>query len=380
MADLQQIRYEIDTIDKQIVELFEHRMQIVKDVAEYKIHTGKKVLDKQREQEKLTELMNLAGNKFNRRGIQELFTQIMSMSRKLQYSLISSESFHIPFQEVDQIDRSSKTKVVCFGVQGSYTEQAMEEYFGSDIESFHAPTFKKIMELIKEGKADYGVLPIENTSTGGISDIYDLLVEFDNYIVGERVVKVDHALLGLEGSRIEDIRNVYSHQQALMQSMKYIENHKDMHPVECASTSDAAKKIKEDGDITQAAIASTRAGKVYGLKVLAEAINHEDMNSTRFIIISSKKEYLKNADKISICFELPHESGSLYNMLSHFIFNNLNMTKIESRPLEGRKFEYRFFIDFEGNLKDPGVKNALTGIAEEAIDLKILGNYNTILL
>lgn len=378
MIDLQQSRDEIDKVDKQIVELFEHRMQLAKDVAEYKVKTGKKILDKQREQEKLEKLMNLASNDFNKTGIQELFIQIMSMSRKFQYSLIGATEYKIPFQQIDKLDLHEGTKVACFGVKGSYTEQAMEEYFGTEITGFNVATFRGIMEAIKNGSADYGVLPIENTSTGGITDIYDLLVEYDNYIIGEHVVKIEHALLGLHDSKLENIQKVFSHPQALMQSSKFISQHKNMVGIECTSTSDSAKKVLEEKEITQAAIASKRAGELYGLKILAEGINHENLNSTRFIIISRKKEYIKHANKISICFELPHESGSLYNMLSHFIYNNLNMTKIESRPLEGRRFEYRFFIDFEGNLNDPGVKNALTGIGEEAIALKVLGNYKTI--
>ncbi len=378
MIDLQQSREEIDKVDKKIVELFEYRMQLVKDVAEYKIQTGKKVFDKEREQDKLRALKELAGNDFNRHGIQELFNQIMSMSRKLQYGLISGEGFVHPFSEADNLSAGLKTRVVCFGVRGSYTEQAMEEYFGPDIKRSYASSFKKVMQIIKEGEADYGVLPIENTSTGGISDIYDLLVEFDNAIIGEHVVKIDHALLGLPGASIDNIRKIYSHPQGLMQCSKYIERYPHMVPVECTSTADSAKKVLEDGDITQAAIASRQAAVYYGLQILEEAVNHEDTNSTRFIIVAREKKYIKNANKISICFELPHESGTLYNMLSHFIYNNLNMTKIESRPLEGKVFEYRFFVDFEGNLKEAGVKNALFGIKEEAMSLKILGNYKAI--
>ena len=378
MLDLQQSRQEIDKVDKKIVELFEHRMQLAKEVAEYKIQTGKKVFDKEREEEKLHALKAMASNEFNEHGVQELFTQIMSMSRKLQYGLISAYESESLFEEIDSLRTHLKTKVVCFGVKGSYTEQAMEEYFGTDIDSFHAPTFKKVMQAIIEGKADYGVLPIENTSTGGITDIYDLLVEFDNYIIGEHVVKIDHALLALPEANLDDIQNVYSHPQGLMQCSKYMERYEKMIPMECISTADSAKKVQQDGDITQGAIASKRAAQLYGLKILAEAINHEDTNSTRFIIITNKKEFIKNSNKISICFELPNKSGSLYNMLSHFIYNNLNMTKIESRPLEGRNFEYRFFVDFQGNLRDAGVKNALNGIQEEAIELKILGNYKMI--
>jgi len=375
MIDLQQSRQEIDKVDKSIVELFEHRMLLAKEVAEYKIQTGKKVFDKAREEEKLCVLKAMASNDFNKHGVQELFIQIMSMSRKLQYGLINSYGNELLFKEIDSLRNNSQTKVVCFGVKGSYTEQAMEEYFGVDIDSSYASSFKKVMQAIKEGTVDYGVLPIENTTTGGITDIYDLLIEFDNYIVGEHVVKIEHALLGLPEAKIEDIHNVYSHPQPLMQCAKYLESHKKMNPIEYVSTANSAKKILDEGDITQGAIASKRAASYYGLKILAEAINHEDTNSTRFIIISRKKEFIKNANKVSICFELHHESGSLYNMLSHFIYNSLNMTKIESRPLEGRNFEYRFFVDFEGNLAEAGVKNALNGIQEESMNLKILGNY-----
>lgn len=375
MVDLQQSRQEIDKIDKQIVELFEYRMQLAKDVAEYKIQTGKKVFDKEREEEKLNVLKELASNDFNRHGIQELFTQIMSMSRKLQYGLISSGKGELPLEEVEMLPITDNTRVVCFGERGSYTDQAMEEYFGTKIISSHEPSFKKVMQAIKDGKAEYGVLPIENTSTGGISDIYDLLLEFDNYIIGEHVVKIEHALLGLMDAKLEDIKTVYSHPQPLLQCSKFLEQHEKMKTVKYISTADSAIKVQEDKDITQGAIASKRAAAYYGLKVLKEAINHEESNSTRFIIITSRKVFLKNSSKISICFELPHESGSLYNMLSHIIYNNLNMSKIESRPLEGRNFEYRFFLDFEGNLNDPGVKNALVGIQEETKAFRILGNY-----
>ena len=142
-----------------------------------------------------------------------------------------------------------------------------------------------------------------------------------------------------------------------------------------ANTALAAKKVLDDQDTSQAAVCSEHAAELYGLKILARKINFESDNSTRFIIVTNQKIFLKDAGKISICFEVPHESGSLYHLLSHFIYNDLNMTKIESRPVEGRRFEYRFFVDFEGNLADPAVKNAIRGLREEALNLKILGNY-----
>lgn len=375
MIDLQDSRDEIDKVDKEIVRLFEHRMRLAKDVAEYKIQTGKKVYDKEREEAKIASLKALAGNDFNRHGIEELFIQIMSMSRKMQYSLINEKDMGIPFEEIDALPVDSATKVVWFGVEGSYTEQAFKEYFGEEVRAFNAATFKEVMEKVKDGSADYGVLPIENTSTGGITDIYDLLIEYDNSIMGEHILKVNHVLLGLPIAELKDITKVYSHPQGILQCNKFLESNPQIKPVEYESTSGGAKKVYMDGDITQAAIAGKQTAEIYGLKILKDNINHECNNSTRFIIIGKNKKYKRAAKKVSICFELPHESGSLYNMLSHFIYNNLNMTKIESRPLEGKTFEYRFFVDFEGNLKDAGVRNALYGIKEEAIMLKILGNY-----
>lgn len=375
MIDLQHSREKIDEIDKQLVALFEERMLIAKDVAAYKLETGKKILDREREASKLSALSEMATNDFNKHGVRELFTQIMSMSRKLQYGLLSKKETELSFEEIEGIQVNGETKVVCFGDKGSYTEQAMEEYFNKPISPIYAKTFRDIMETIKDGRAEYGVMPIENTSTGGITDIYDLLVEFDNYIIGEHVVKVEHCLLGLKEANISDIKQVFSHSQGLMQCSKYLQQHKDMKPIESISTADSAKRVLNENDISNGAIASMKAAECYGLQVLEKGINHEHNNSTRFIVISKKPLYVKYSNKISICFELPHTSGSLYNMLSHFIYNNLNMTKIESRPLEGRNFEYRFFVDFEGNLKDAGVKNALFGINEEAVDLKILGNY-----
>ena len=230
------------------------------------------------------------------------------------------------------------------------------------------------MNAIDEGSADFAVLPIENSTAGIVNEIYDLLQEYENYIVGEQIIKIEHCLLGVKGASIEDIRTVYSHPQSLMQSAKYLAQ-KDWQQISMQNNAFAARKVAQEGDRTQAAIAGEHAAGIYGLEVLQRQINHSDTNSTRFIIVTNQKIFQKDAKKVSICFEVPHESGSLYHMLSHFIYNNLNMTKIESRPIEDRNWEYRFFIDFEGNLADSAVKNALRGLREEARNMKILGNY-----
>lgn len=160
-----------------------------------------------------------------------------------------------------------------------------------------------------------------------------------------------------------------------MQSAKFLAAHEDWKQVSLKNNAFAAEKVSKEGDRTQAAIAGEQAAKAYGLEILKRGVNQAENNSTRFIIVTNQKIFRKDAGKISICLEVPHESGSLYHILSHFIYNNLNMTKIESRPIEERDWEYRFFIDFEGNFADGAVKNALRGLRDEARNMKILGNY-----
>lgn len=376
MLDLQEIRKEIDEIDEQIVKLFEKRMDVCADVAAYKIANGKQVLDPKREAEKLQTLAAKTSNTFNKVGVQELFRQIMSMSRKLQYGLLNKNGIgdEIPFEKVTLLPMQ-KSRVVFQGVEGAYSFTAMHSFFGESIENYNVETWRDAMEAIKNGEADYAVLPIENSTAGIVADIYDLLVEYEHSIVGEQILQVDHALMGLKNGTLDDIRTVYSHPQALAQCKKYLEKHPEWKAEPYLNTAMAAKKVKEDGDYTQAAIASPYAAQCFGLQILKPHVFSSDKNATRFIIVSKKKMYTEDAGKVSICFEIPHESGSLYNILSHFIYNGLNMTKIESRPIPEKRWEYRFFVDFEGNLSDDGVKNALRGVEEEANALRILGNY-----
>lgn len=376
MEDLLELRGKIDEIDRQIVELYEQRMEISQKVAEYKIGTGKKVFDKQRELEKLQKVKSMTHNQFNSHGIEELFEQIMSMSRKLQYQLLSEKGSlgKLPFIGMDKLD-TEKARVVFQGAEGAYSQAAMAKYFGEQVNSFHVDTFRDAMSAIDEGSADFAVLPIENSSAGIVSENYDLLVEFENYIVGEQILKIEHCLLGLPGTSLEDIKTVYSHPQSLLQCARYLNEQPGWRQISMQNNAFAARKVSEDEDKSQAAIASAYAGQIYGLDIIQRGVNDCSTNSTRFIIVSNQKIFLKDAKKVSICFEITHESGSLYHMLSHFIYNNLNMTKIESRPIEGRNWEYRFFIDFDGNLADSAVKNALRGLRDETTNMKILGNY-----
>lgn len=377
MIDLQETRKKIDEVDKKLVELFEYRMKLAADVADYKRSVGKAIYDPVREEEKLKTLSSLAGTDFNKTAVNDLFTQIMSMSRRLQYTMLF-ENDSLGFTAVENIIPSKPARIAYFGEKGSYTEQAMLEYFDISDEGIPMGTFREVMQAIHTGLADYGVLPIENSSTGALSDIYDLLSEYNNYIIGEHVIKIEHNLWGITDSELSDITTVYSHKQGLMQCSQFLDQYPLLKKVDGGSTAGSAKRVLEDNDKSQAAIASKRAGEYYGLKLLKQNIQNNNNNSTRFIIISNKKIYEQKADRVSLCFALPHKSGSLYHMLSNFIYNNINMTRIESRPIPGKTFEYRFFVDIEGNLENASVKNAIHCIKEEAIEMKILGSFVTV--
>ncbi|MGN8630951.1 prephenate dehydratase [Blautia sp. HCP3S3_G3] len=376
MIDLLDCRREIDEIDNEIIRLFEKRMKVCEDVAEYKIATGKKVLDPEREHSKIQALREKAHGDFNALGAQELFQQIMAISRKRQYQLLTEHGVEEEkdYEMVDELPLEN-VSVVFQGVEGAYSYAAMRAYFEGKINSYHVKTWRDAMEEVAGGRADYAVLPIENSTAGIVADIYDLLTEYQLYIVGEQPVRVDHVLLGLPGASLDDVKKVYSHPQGLAQCSKFLEEHPQWEKVKEINTAGAAKKVQEEQDKTHAAIASREAGKVFGLQVLAENICHNGQNVTRFIIVSRNPVYVKKANKISVCFELLHSSGTLYNMLSHIIYNGLNMTKIESRPIPGKNWEYRFFVDFEGNLEESAVKNALRGLQAEANRMRVLGCY-----
>ncbi|MDD2978727.1 MAG: prephenate dehydratase [Hespellia sp.] len=374
--DIEEIRDELDEVDVQILRLYEERMRICRELGTYKIERGQKMFDKQRERDKLSQMVSLAQGEFDKKATKELFEQFMAISRKMQYQMLTEKGAlgRLPFIGIDELDWS-QSRIVYQGTEGAYSQEALKTYFGHEVNSFSAHTFRDAMEAIEEGSADFAVLPIENSTAGAVDAVFDLLVEFENYIVDDIILPIHHALAVYPGTTRDQIQKIYSHPQALMQSARFLEEHRDWQQISVVNTALAAKKVLDEKDQSQAAICSEYAAQIHGLEVMEHSINDNPNNSTRFIIVTNQKVFLKNAKKISICFEVAHESGSLYHLLSHFIYNNLNMTKIESRPIEGQSWEYRFFVDFDGNMADPAVKNAIRGLREEARNLKILGNY-----
>ena len=296
MTSLGELREALDKIDNEIAELYEKRMEVCRKVGEYKVKSGKKVFDRQREKEKLADVMSKVEGDINKKGIQELYQQLMSMSRKLQYSqLVEAGALgRLPFIRIENLDREN-ARVVFQGTEGAYSQAAMYQFFGRDVNNFHVRTFREAMEAIEEGSADYAVLPIENSTAGTVNEMYDLLDEFENYIVAETILPVVHTLSGLPGAKLSDIKKVYSKTEALMQTSEFLDDHGDWQKISVVNTAVAAKKVIEEQDISQAAVCSAYAAKVHGLEVLVDEINDDEDNSTRFIVVTNQKIFLKNA-------------------------------------------------------------------------------------
>ena len=263
-------------------------------------------------------------------------------------------------------------RVAYAGVPGAYAEEAAGKRFGYEAKLTNLKSFEEVVKAVAEGRADYGVLPIENSSAGFVSGNLDLILEGGVTIVNEIILDIEHALLGVPGASIGDIRKVYSHPQGLMQCREYILNH-GFSDEAVSNTALAAEMVRDAGDSSRGAIASVRAAEIYGLQVLERHINFSSDNATRFFVISGKREYLADADKVWISFHASHRVGSLYEIMGIINRYGLNMTSIESRPSKRKKWEYSFYVSFEGRLTDRRVRKALGAILDEADSLEVLG-------
>lgn len=276
----------------------------------------------------------------------------------------------------------NKIKAGYQGVPGSFSQQALIEYFAlnikhftSDIEEHNFPDFEDVFIALQNGTIEYGILPIENSSTGGISETYKLLLKYDCHIVGERCIKVDQHLLGIKGAKLKDITQVYSHPQGYEQSSLFFKKHPNITFTPYKNTAESARYIDELGKKNVGAIASRKAAEIYNLDILAENINFNNQNITRFAIIGKNPEITDACNKISIVMTVAHTPGSLYKALSFFEKSNINLTKIESRPLIDRPWEYFFYLDFLGNMNNADVQKALENVKTVSSYLRVFGNY-----
>lgn len=373
MLDLDNCRKRIDEIDKEITRLFEERMNVVIDVAQYKKANNIPIFHKDREEEVIRKNVGYLENKEYAEVTKKFFESMMEVSREFQSELIekSAEENNVNFK----VTRKKAEKVGFFGVTGSFCEEAMLTYFDQIGEEKAYDKFEEIFMAIKNDEIDYGVLPIENSSTGAISQVYDLLYKYGFYIVGEQCIKINENLLGVEGTTLETIKEVYSHEQPFGQSAEFLRNYPGWKLIPFHSTSVSAKFISDCKDITKAAIAGNRAASLYNLKIIKANINDQSENSTRFIVLSKQIESDPGCDKVSAVFSVEHKAGTLYKLLKHFAENDINMIKIESRPMEKGAWKYFLYVDFEGNIQSEKVKKALKLIENSSAYFKLLGGY-----
>lgn len=278
------------------------------------------------------------------------------------------------FGEDFALYREKNWEIVYQGVEGAYSNIAAGEIFPNS-SLRQVDTFREAVLQVLEKKADFSVLPIENSSAGIVGETYGLLLEYPIYIIQEHFLPISHCLLGTKEARLSDIQEVYSHPQALMQCQEYLASHGEWKQISLLNTAVSARKIQMEDNPHYAAIASELAAKLYGLKILEREIHLNALNTTRFVVLSREAFFCKNAGKLSLIIALNHKKGALYQALEIFAENGLNLLKIESRPIPEKPFAYRFYIDFEGNMGHKEVQRALGRLESETSFLKILGNY-----
>lgn len=272
-------------------------------------------------------------------------------------------------------DSVPNPKVVYQGEPGAYSEMAARNFFGEDVQSKGLYQFEDTFRALKNGDADYAVLPIENSSTGAIRQVYDLLIQYECYMVGETTVTIEHNLMALPGTKLEDIETVYSHEQGIFQCEQFLNEHMNWKRIPAADTAGSAKMVAELGDPTKAAICSARAAELYGLEILVPSVQTNKLNTTRFVVVSPRMELREGRDKICLSFTIRHQSGSLHHVLTIFANHDLNLVRIESRPIQKRNWEYMFFIELTGNLTDPGMEDILQSVSRITSEFRIFGNF-----
>lgn len=372
MRNLSEIRVEIDSIDKQLIELFKKRMDCARDVGIYKQANGIPVFNEERENEILDKVEQKGGEYGPHARL--LYSNIMELSRALQHNIVGSgKALKAVISEADNELPTDNIKVGYQGIVGANSHEATLRLF-PNTESKHYKTFGDVFDAVDKGEITYGVLPVENSTGGSVSSVYDLILQHRFYIVGAIDLPIDYCLAGIRQSEHEDIETVWTHPQSISQCADYIANH-DYEAIPCSNTAVAARDVAKEKRLNVAAICSYKAAEEYGLKVLDNHIQDIDSNVTRFIIISKKLYIPSDANKISLCFSLPHVTGSLYSLLCRFNSLGLNLTKIESRPRTDKNFEYLFYLDFSGNVNSNNVIELLSQLSEEMPEFSFLGNY-----
>ena len=374
---LNNIRERIDAIDSELTRLIVERMNTVGEVARDKISTGKPIRDRARERTVINRVTAQAGDEFAP-YVKDLFRHLIDLSCTYQASIMGREH---PLEKVLTdacaacVDKRlpNRALVACQGTEGAYAQQACEKMFEyPDILYFN--TFDGVFNAVEKGMCDYGILPIENSTAGSVTQVYDLMEKHSFHIVGACRLKVEHCLMRKSGAT-GSIREVVSHEQALRQCSAFFAAHPDYTATPMANTAVAAEFAANTERSDVAVIASRACAELYGLEIVDDAIQNAAGNYTRFICISRKLEIYPDARKVSITFNVPHEAGSLDSIISRIAIAGVNLTKLESRPIPGQDFEFRFFFDMEADLHRPEIVKLICELAGRTEHFMFLGAY-----
>lgn len=375
--DLQELRKNINDIDRELVKLFTCRMKVAAKIAQRKSENNLPVLDRRREEEVLNRVVDLAGEDMAM-YTRMLYATIFDLSRSYQGALLHRET---PFsRELEKsvkemkLDFPKRAVVACQGVEGSYAQQAGRRIFSLPKMMFFR-SFEGVFHAVETGLCQYGILPVENSSAGSVTEVYDLMVKHKFYIVKSVKLHVNHALLTKEDTALGDIREILSHEQALSQCSDFLKAHPEIKATVFENTATAAKVVAESERRDLAAISSPACAELYGLHIAREDIQNNGNNHTRFICISKNNELYAGADKISLMVSVAHCPGALHDMIGKISSHGLNLSKLESRPIPGKDFRFRFYFDIEASVYSPGVIPLLTDMKNSAEKFSYLGCY-----
>lgn len=373
--DLLELRKEIDKIDSELIPLLLKRMSISEKVAQYKVERGIPVLNEEREQEILNNVAARCGEQGE--TIKTVFSATMDASRALQHKIIGGGKELRELVESAQIDgklTANGAPVACQGVDGAYSGITANTLFPDSLVKYYKQ-FEDVFEAVNKGEAIYGVIPVENSTAGSVHESYDLIMKYRFYVVGAYDLKIEHCLCAKEGTAYEDIINVYSHPQALSQCGNFLKNF-DFTGINFSNTAAAAEFVANSPQKDIGVICSEFAAKKYGLKILKRNVQNNNNNRTRFIVISKKLVISSDANKISLIFSTADKTGSLYRVLGRFSMAGLNLTKLESRPIENANFNYHFYVDVSGSIKQQSALDLMCALYDELPEFEFLGNFN----
>lgn len=375
---LEALRLEIDAADKDLLDAFMRRMEVSSKIAECKKGGGIGVADPGRERRKMADITASVGDDM-KSYTQVLYSLLFELSRSYQEKINTAESSL--YREIKTaIDANytvfpTSARVACQGVEGAYSQIACEKLFRvPDIMYF--ASFENVFTAIEKGLCTYGILPLENSTAGSVNKVYDLMMEHNFKIVRSVRLKVDHSLLANKGADIKNIKEIFSHEQAVNQCTEYLKTLGDVKITYCENTAMAAKIVAESGRNDVAALSSHACAELYGLDCLAPCVQDKGNNYTRFICISKNLEIYPGADKTSLMLTISHKPGSLYRVLSRFYALGINLLKLESRPIPDRDFEVMFYFDLETSIYSDEYAQLVSEVGSLCEDFRYLGSYS----